>query len=251
MKLSLDDSPDWAVLLTPSIYKALESQTKANLRKLCADLREGDHTTDISNALFVFLKETVVPRVEFLIGFHGCCITDEASYLKQGILRNGFNLHVTEAKMRYPAHLNIIEDTLRTLGPDYTTKSRSHVHLLLSKNVAIETGFGIQHTEGSEIFRTLARRISNNDLPSLGKPAFIECTIPLKFISASTVASATIASLLFWLTRTRGISSEPDPREGGFLVAADIQPAWMRIHYLTEKLIDGCLKATPNPNQKG
>jgi hypothetical protein len=167
--------------------------------------------------------------------FHGCRITDEASYMTHGLLPSD-TVHLQRVAREVFGDTPALQAAIRDLdGRGYRAHNHGKVYLFFARSGALYVGD--HYLEGgSEYLRAIAAQIgegARDRLKVRGRPAIIPCRLSLTELDPSDVEYAAMLPLRLRLTvRDPEAPARFYAVEGGTSLLCAIPPDRLTIEYL-------------------
>jgi hypothetical protein len=236
MILSFDQPPDFERLIPRRLVDSLP--TDQPLDELPWKPAAGYvPPTKAVSALGEIVERDLVPTATAVVGYHACRISNERSYLDRGIQRAGYRDSVAEVAAANGVSIARLQTTIQMLDSAYLHHTHEHVFLLHSRKYSLKTKFGLHHAAGSETLRIALKTLGVVTPILQGRPALIACTVPVEVVGEKMTNLLARGLVLHWLATHHHLNVGSEPREGGIRVAADIQPEWIQIEYLSDSIL--------------
>jgi hypothetical protein len=169
--------------------------------------------------------EILSSNYEYVIGYHGCRISDKRSYQNKGILLSNPGELIKKARTLFE-NFSEFEDAIKEISNEYFQHNESRIGLLISGNYAKNTKN--PYSSGSELILSIALRLGKEAIKvffKTGTPSLIKCQVPVEsldlhctFPMLASYSSTALSSLIF----SRLFPNDELKLEGGYLLKKPI-----------------------------
>jgi hypothetical protein len=177
-------------------------------------------------------KNVLVSKYSFVIGYHGCRVTDKESYLKNGIMTSNPRKLIKFTKELFGLDKEIDEIVDEFNKDDYLSHNANKIGFLLSAEWAkYERN---QHSLGSELIRAIAGRLGKKYLEKyfkIGTSTLIKCKIPIDWLdtySTYPIIKSYSSSVLYQIIYKKFWPADKNQQvNGGFMFRHNIPPEYI------------------------